>query len=130
MQTVVEEREMPMELYDAQFKRIDERLAEIDRRITETTKAGDLRLKEVDRRIIEGNEQTARQFKELDRRLTESNEDSGRRLKEVNQRIDENTSELKSFRQEIQAFHSTFQRGNFTLVATIVGAIMVLILKG
>jgi len=137
MQTVVEERKMPMEFHDAQFKRIDERLAEVDRRITETAKATDLRLKELDRRITKGNEQTARQFKELDRRITESKEDSNRRFdgvneqfKEVNRRIDDNTSELKSFRQEIQAFHSTFQRGNYTLVATIVGAIMVLVIKG
>lgn len=112
MQTVVEEREVPMELHDAQFKRVDERLAEVDRRITERAKATDLRLKEVDRRITEGSEQTARQFKEVTRR------------------IDANTSELKSFRKEIQAFHSTFQRGNYTLVATIVGAIMVLVIKG
>jgi hypothetical protein len=112
MQTVVEEREMPMELDDPQFKRIDERLAEVDRRITETAKTTDLRLKEVDRRITEGSEESARQFKE------------------VNRRIDANTSELQSFRKEIQAFRSTFQRGNYTLVATIVGAIMVLVIKG
>jgi uncharacterized protein YdcH (DUF465 family) len=35
MQTVVEEREMPMELHDAQFKRIDERFEDVNRRITE-----------------------------------------------------------------------------------------------
>lgn len=35
MQTVVEEREMPMELYDERFKRVDERFDEVDRRITE-----------------------------------------------------------------------------------------------
>jgi len=35
MQTVVEEREMPMELYDEKFKRVDERFDEVDRRISE-----------------------------------------------------------------------------------------------
>jgi phage-related minor tail protein len=59
------------------------------------------------------------QFKGLDRQF-----------KEVNRRIDENTSELKRVRKEFQAFHPTFQRGNYTLVATIVGAIMVLVIKG
>lgn len=128
---------MPMELHDAQFKRIDERLAEVDRRITETAKTTDLRLKEVDRRITEGNEQAARQSKELDRRITEGKEESNRRFegvseqfKGMNRRIDENTSELRGFRKEIQALHSTFQRSNYTLVATVVGAIMVLLVKG
>jgi tetrahydromethanopterin S-methyltransferase subunit G len=35
MQTVVEEREMPMELYDEKFKRVNERFDEVNRRITE-----------------------------------------------------------------------------------------------
>jgi tetrahydromethanopterin S-methyltransferase subunit G len=35
MQTVAEEREMPMDPHDAQFKRIDERFDEVNRRITE-----------------------------------------------------------------------------------------------
>jgi tetrahydromethanopterin S-methyltransferase subunit G len=35
MQTLVEEREMPMELHDEQFKRIDERFEDVNRRITE-----------------------------------------------------------------------------------------------
>jgi tetrahydromethanopterin S-methyltransferase subunit G len=35
MQTMVEEREVPMELDDAEFKRIDERFEDVNRRITE-----------------------------------------------------------------------------------------------
>jgi predicted nucleic acid-binding Zn-ribbon protein len=64
MQAVVEEREMPMELYDEKFKRIDERFDEVDRRITEgreETKQrfdrieGDIRqLREVDLRDLKG----------------------------------------------------------------------------
>ncbi|HWO46474.1 MAG TPA: hypothetical protein VNM41_00305 [Solirubrobacterales bacterium] len=52
------------------------------------------------------------------------------RFVEVIRRIDENTEELKSFRQEMKAFHATFQRGNYTLVATMIGAILALLIKG
>jgi DNA repair exonuclease SbcCD ATPase subunit len=130
MQTVVEERGMPMELYDAQFKRIDERLAEVDRRITETAKTTDLRLKEVDRRITEGNEQTARQFKELDRRITEGNEESNRRHKEVKGEVKETREAVKELGQQMHSLQTTFLRGHFALVASVVGAIFALLVKG
>ena len=90
---------------DAKFARVNERLVDVDRRIAEAAQETNRRLKEVDRRITEGKEETNRQ-------------------------IEANTAELKSFRQEIRAFHSTFQRGNYILVATMVGAILTLLIKG
>ena len=97
---------------DAKFARVNERLVDVDRRIAETSQATNHRLKEVDRRITEGKDETNWQFRE------------------VNRRIDANTAQLELFRQEISAFHSTFQRGNYILVATIVGAILTLLIKG
>jgi hypothetical protein len=41
MQTVVEEREMPMELHDAQFKRIDERFDDVNRQFEQVDKRFD-----------------------------------------------------------------------------------------
>ena len=86
---------------DERFDRTDEKVVEVDRRVTE-----------------------------VDRRITEFKEDTAHRFKEVNRRIDANTDELRSVRREMRSFHSTFQRGNYTLVATMVGAIIALVIKG
>src|ERR1700749_1309964 len=122
MQTVAP----PDEVLKERFARIDERFdwgAAKSARVNE-------RLVAVDRRIAESAQETNRRLKEVDRRITEGKDETNRQFKEVNRRIDENTPELKSFRQEISAFHSTFQRGNYILVATIVGAILTLVIKG
>jgi len=41
MQAVMEEREMPMELHDAQFKRIDERFDDVNRQFEQIDKRFD-----------------------------------------------------------------------------------------
>lgn len=91
----------PEDVLKERFARIDERIVEMNRRITETNL-----------------------------RITESREDTNRQFKNVNRRLDENTAELKIFRQEMKSLHATFQRGNYTLAATIVGAILVVLIKG
>jgi riboflavin biosynthesis pyrimidine reductase len=115
---------------DAKFARVNERLVDVDRRIAETSQATNHQLKEVDRRIAEMSKDTDRRLKEVDRRVTEGKDETNRQFKEVNRRIDANTAQLELFRQEISAFHSTFQRGNYILIATIVGAILTLLVEG
>jgi DNA repair exonuclease SbcCD ATPase subunit len=97
---------------DEKFDRIDERLVDVDRRISETGKATDLRLKEVDRRITEGNE------------------DSSRRFKEVKGEIKETREAVKELGQQMHSLQITFMRGHFALVASVVGAIFALLIKG
>jgi uncharacterized coiled-coil DUF342 family protein len=58
MQTVVEEREMPMEPYAEKFKRVDERFDDVDREF----KRVDERFVEVNRRITEGREEAKQRF--------------------------------------------------------------------
>jgi uncharacterized protein YdcH (DUF465 family) len=57
MQTVVEEKEMPMEPHDAQFERIDERFDDVNRRITEGREETRQRFEQVDNRFdrVEGD---------------------------------------------------------------------------
>jgi chromosome segregation ATPase len=116
----------PDEALKERFARIDERFDRVDEKFDRV----DERIVDVDRRVAESNKDSNRQFKEVNRRIAESSEDSNWRFEGVNRRIDENTAEIKSFREEMKAFHTTFQRGNYTLVATMVGAIFTLILKG
>jgi chromosome segregation ATPase len=127
----------PDEVLKERFNRTDERILNVDRRVAEAAKATDRRFEEINQRSAEAARETNRRLKEVDRRLTEvdrrlteSREDTDERFKEVNRRIDANTAELRSFKQEIRAFHSTFQRGNYILVATMVGAILTLLIKG
>jgi hypothetical protein len=98
----------PDEISEQRFVRIDERFDRADERFVE-----------VNNRITETN-----------CRITEGKEDTDRRFKEVNRRIDENTAEVKGLRQEMNALQTTFQRGNYTLVATIIGAVLALLIKG
>jgi hypothetical protein len=58
MQTVVEEREVPMELHDEQFKRIDKRFDDVNRRITEGQEETRWRFEQVDK----GFEQVDKRF--------------------------------------------------------------------
>jgi len=116
----------PDEVLKERFARIDERFDDVDAKFARVNE----RLVDVDRRIAETAQETNRRLKEVDRRITEGKDETNRQLKEVRCRIDANTAELKSFRQEINAFHSTFQRGNYILVATMVGAILTLLVKG
>jgi|SRR5215218_7460245 len=53
MQTVAEKGEMPMELHEGQFKRIDERFDDVNRRISEAKEDTDRRLGEVKGEILE-----------------------------------------------------------------------------
>lgn len=106
-------------------------------RINERFDRTDERIVNVDRRVAEAAKETDRRFKEINRRITESNEDTNRRFEEVNRRIDENTAEVKGprqemggLRQEISALQTTFQRGNYTLIATIVAALLAFLIKG
>ncbi|HWC48993.1 MAG TPA: hypothetical protein VG448_08950 [Solirubrobacterales bacterium] len=67
MQTVVEEREMPMELHDAQFERIDERFDDVNRRITEGQEETRWRFEQVDK----GFEQVDKRFDRVEGNIRE-----------------------------------------------------------
>lgn len=112
MQTVVEEREMPMELHDAQFKRIDERILGSDRRIAELAKDTNRRFDETNRRLDETNN-----------RITESSAHLQGEIKETKEAV-------KDLGQQMHSLQTTFIRGHFALVASVVGAIFALLVKG
>jgi chromosome segregation ATPase len=105
----------PDEISEQRFARIDERFDHVDADFARVNE----RIVEVNRRITETN-----------RRISEGKEGTDRRFKELNRRIDENTAEVKGLRQEMNALQTTFQRGNYTLVATIIGAVLALLIKG
>ena len=62
-------------------------------------------------------------FDEVNRRITEGRQ-------ETNRRFDDLATETRALGQEMTSLHATVQRGNHTLVATMVGAIIALLVKG
>src|SRR3954451_668980 len=104
---------------EERLDRIDERFDRVDERIVETAKETDRRLKEVDRRITATAKETYRHLDGIDRRIIETSGETNRRL-----------GEMKELKQEMRALQTTFQRGNFALVASVFGVLVATILNG
>jgi methyl-accepting chemotaxis protein len=119
MQAMVEERGMPMELHDAQFKRIDERILESDRRVAELAKDTNRRFDETNRRLDETNQRIT----ETNQRITETSVSLKGEIKETRETV-------KDLGQQMHSLQTTFIRGHFALVASVVGAIFALLIKG
>lgn len=62
-------------------------------------------------------------FDEVNRRITEGREESKHRFDRVE-------GEVRALRQGMERLHSTIQRGNFALIAALVGVIVATFLKG
>ena len=62
-------------------------------------------------------------FDEVNRRITDGREES-------KQRFDRVEGEVRDLRQGMERLHSTIQRGNFVLIATLVGVILTSFFKG
>ena len=62
-------------------------------------------------------------FDEVNRRITEGRE-------ETNRRFDGLSSEMKGLTQEMTSLHATVQRGNYTLLAAMLGLIGTILIKG
>lgn len=69
-------------------------------------------------------------FDEVNRRITEGREETNRRFQEMNKRMDENTEEVKGLRAEMHSLQLTFYRGNFALIAAVLGVIAAILAKG
>jgi hypothetical protein len=52
------------------------------------------------------------------------------RFDEVNRRITEGRAEMRALRQEMVSLHATVQRGNYTLLAALLGLIGTILIKG
>jgi DNA repair exonuclease SbcCD ATPase subunit len=90
---------------EQRFARIEERVAEVDRRVVEAAKATDRRFEEVNWRITE--------FKQ-----------------EANRSFDGLFTEMRALRQEMTSLHATVQRGNYTMLAAMLGLIAAILAKG
>jgi len=62
-------------------------------------------------------------FDEVNRRITEGRE-------ETNRRFDDLATETRAARQEMASLHATVQRGNYTLLAAMLGLIATILAKG
>ncbi|HST69201.1 MAG TPA: hypothetical protein VLI94_06050 [Solirubrobacterales bacterium] len=62
-------------------------------------------------------------FDEVNRRITEGREETHRCFNEV-------SAEMRALRQEMTALHATVQRGNYTLLAAMLGLIGTILIKG
>jgi methyl-accepting chemotaxis protein len=98
---------------------LTERFARLDERFDRT----DERIADVDRRVAEAAKDTSRQFEEVNRRITEKSNETNLRLT----RVEETNIELK---RQVATFNTTFQRGNYALIATVIGAILAFLAKG
>jgi uncharacterized protein YdcH (DUF465 family) len=77
-------------------------------------------------RVARKDEQFARvdeRFDEVNRRITEGKE-------ETNRRFDDLITEMRALRQEMTSLHATVQRGNYTLLAAMLGLIATIFAKG
>jgi len=77
-------------------------------------------------RFVRMDEQFARvdeRFDEVNRRITEGRE-------ETNRRFDDLATETRAARQEMASLHATVQRGNYTLLAAMLGLIAAILAKG
>ena len=52
------------------------------------------------------------------------------RFDEVNRRITEGRDETRALREEMTSLHATVQRGNYTLLAAMLGVIAAIVAKG
>lgn len=62
-------------------------------------------------------------FDEVNRRISEGRE-------ETNRRFDDLTTEARAMRREMTSLHATVQRGNYTLLAAMLGLIAAILTKG
>jgi hypothetical protein len=77
------------------------------------------RFARIDKRFVDVN----RRFDEVDRKFAQVN----RRIAET---AAETKAEVKELKQEVKVLQITFQRGNFALVASVIGVLLATILKG
>jgi len=78
----------------------------------------------------EAREESSTQIDERIDRVDERLVDVSRRITEVDRRVTETKEEVKDLKQEVKALNITFQRGNFALVASVVGVLVATLLKG
>jgi hypothetical protein len=62
-------------------------------------------------------------FDEVNRRISEGRE-------ETNRRFDDLTTETRAMRREMTSLRATVQRGNYTLLAAMLGLIAAILAKG
>jgi hypothetical protein len=77
-------------------------------------------------RFVRMDEQFTRvdeRFDEVNRRITEGRE-------ETNRHFDDLATETRAMRQEMTSLHATVQRGNYTLLAAMLGLIAAILAKG
>lgn len=77
-------------------------------------------------RVARKDEQFTRvdeRFDEVNRRITEGKEETSRRF-------DDLTTETRALRQEMTSLHATVQRGNYTMLAAMLGLIAAIFAKG
>ena len=91
----------PDEIPKERFARIDERFDRVDERFDETN----------------------HRLEAVDRRVTEKSNETNLRLS----RVEETNIELK---RQVATLNTTFQRGNYALIATVLGAILAILAKG
>ncbi|HEU5063925.1 MAG TPA: hypothetical protein VFT79_12360 [Solirubrobacterales bacterium] len=73
---------------------------------------------------------TAERFARLDERFGEVNRRITEGREETNRRFDLLSAEMKALRQEMTSLHATVQRGNYTLLAAMLGLIGTILIKG
>jgi uncharacterized coiled-coil DUF342 family protein len=83
-------------------------------------------LKERFDRVDEKFDRVNERFDEVNRRIREGREEVGRRFDEVDRRL----SGIEEIKQEMKALQTTFQRGNFALVISVIGVLFATVLKG
>jgi hypothetical protein len=65
-----------------------------------------------------------------DERLEERFARIDERFDGVDRRLDDLTTETRGLRKEMTSLHATFQRGNYTLLAAMLGVIAAILAKG
>lgn len=74
-------------------------------------------------RLDERFDRVDERFDEVNRRIADGREES-------KQRFDRVEGEVRDLRQGMERLHSIIQRGNFVLIATLVGVILTGLFKG
>ena len=115
MPTVTERGDMPMEVYDEKFKRVDERFDDVDREF----KRVDERFNDVDREF----KQVDRRFNEVDRRITEGREEAKQRF----DRVEGDVAEVKGTLNRILI---GLVLGFLTLLGTVLAVLGTVFAKG
>ena len=104
-----------------------------DGKLEERLERLDERFGSMERKRHEDREWVKERFDEVDRRLEENREVTIQRFDETNRRFDEverRFAGVEELKQDMKALQTTFQRGNFALVAAVFGVLIATILKG